>query len=199
MVVTRRFAVVAVGCALVVGLVAGGVGLDGSTAAAPAPAGVRDRALALLRSRAGRYLTPNVFGLQELAGVGPGRVRARLESDRRGWPAGPVRGPAPPPRGLPNVRVNDPPRQDLRHRTSRRRAKLAIAVHGTNVVVGFNDTQQSVPYRPTADTTISGVAYSSNGGDSFTDAGAIPNGAASSTSVILGSPPTVPGTSSIPL
>ena len=116
MVVTRRFAVVAVGCALVVGLVAGGVGLDGSTAAAPAPAGVRDRALALLRSRAGRYLTPNAFrGLQELAGVGPGRVRGAL-GVRPARAAQPVPFAAPRPSSAGSsrrFRVNDPPRQDL--------------------------------------------------------------------------------------
>jgi hypothetical protein len=75
--------------------------------------------------------------------------------------------------GLTNVRVNNPA-EDSHQVDQTTQSETAIGVHGSNVVVGFNDSQQGLLFL-TAGADLSGYAYSSNGGSSFTDAGSIPN------------------------
>src|SRR5205807_1983860 len=50
----------------------------------------------------------------------------------------------------------------------------SLAAAGSNVAVGFNDSQHTLSAF-TAASDLSGYAYSSNGGASFTDGGALPN------------------------
>lgn len=49
-------------------------------------------------------------------------------------------------------------------------SETTIAVHGNNVVVGYND------FRGFAVSSVSGYSYSTNGGASFTDGGQLPTG-----------------------
>jgi hypothetical protein len=53
-------------------------------------------------------------------------------------------------------------------------SETSIAVAGRNVAVGYNDSQQAL-FRLTGGADLTGYAYSSDGGASFTDGGTIPN------------------------
>jgi hypothetical protein len=80
---------------------------------------------------------------------------------------------AEPAAAFPNVRVNDPAadRQFLDQTTQ---SETAIAVHGSNVAVGYNDSQRT-PLFTTAASSITGFSWSSDGGRSFHDGGALRN------------------------
>ena len=75
--------------------------------------------------------------------------------------------------GLPNVRVNDPS-EDSHFLDQTTQSETTIGVHGSNIVVGFNDSQQTL-LAQTAASDLTGYAYSTNGGSTFTDAGSLPN------------------------
>jgi BNR/Asp-box repeat len=75
--------------------------------------------------------------------------------------------------GLPNVRVNNPA-EDSHFLDQTTQSETTIGVHGSNVVVGFNDSQQTL-LALTAGSDLTGYAYSANGGSTFTDAGSLPN------------------------
>lgn len=74
---------------------------------------------------------------------------------------------------LPNVRVNDPA-MDSHQIDQTTQSETTIAVAGSNVAVGYNDTQHGL-LTLTAATNTSGVAWSGDGGRTFTDLGNIPN------------------------
>jgi BNR/Asp-box repeat len=75
--------------------------------------------------------------------------------------------------GLTNVRVNDPS-EDSHFVDQTTQSETAIGVHGANVVVGFNDSQLTGLFL-TAASNLTGYAYSTDGGQTFTDAGELPN------------------------
>ena len=75
--------------------------------------------------------------------------------------------------GLTNVRVNDPS-TDFHQTDQTTQSETAAAVRGSNVVVGFNDSQQTLQPFVVASADLTGYAYSSDGGASFTDGGALP-------------------------
>ena len=75
--------------------------------------------------------------------------------------------------GLPNVRVNNPA-EDTHQVDQTTQSETTIAVHGSNVAVGFNDSQLTLPFS-TAASNLTGYAYSTDGGASFTDGGGLPN------------------------
>jgi hypothetical protein len=75
--------------------------------------------------------------------------------------------------GLPNVRVNNPA-EDSHFIDQTTQSETTIGVHGSNVAVGFNDSQQSLLFL-TAGSDLTGYAYSTDGGNTFTDAGSLPN------------------------
>lgn len=77
--------------------------------------------------------------------------------------------------GLPNVRVNDPA-EDSHFVDQTTQSETTIGVHGSNVVVGFNDSQDALLFL-TAGGDLTGYGYSSDGGKTFTDAGSLPNAA----------------------
>lgn len=85
-------------------------------------------------------------------------------------PKGKVLPPAP---GLGNVRVNDPG-EDTHQPSQTTQSETTEAVAGNNVVVGFNDSQNTLLFF-TPGTDLSGYAYSRNGGQTFIDGGVIPN------------------------
>ena len=72
-----------------------------------------------------------------------------------------------------NVRVNNPA-QDTHEPDQTTQSETAIAVAGSHVAVGYNDSQQTGLFL-TAGSSITGYSYSTNGGASFTDGGALPN------------------------
>ena len=72
-----------------------------------------------------------------------------------------------------NVRVNDPS-QDTHQPDQTTQSETTIAVAGPHVAVGYNDSQQT-GLALTAGSNLTGYSYSSNGGASFTDGGALPN------------------------
>jgi hypothetical protein len=75
--------------------------------------------------------------------------------------------------GLANVRVNNPA-EDSHFIDQTTQSETTIGVHGSNVVVGFNDSQNALLVL-TAAANLTGYAYSTNGGSTFTDAGVLPN------------------------
>jgi len=75
--------------------------------------------------------------------------------------------------GLPNVRVNNPS-EDSHFMDQTTQSETAIGVRGSSVVVGFNDSQQTL-LALTAASDLSGYGYSTDGGSTFTDAGSLPN------------------------
>src|SRR6516225_5683004 len=81
--------------------------------------------------------------------------------------------PAIPSAGLPNVRVNNPA-QDTHQVDQTTQSETTIAVHGSSVAVGYNDSQQGL-LTLTAGADLNGYSYSTNGGASFTDGGTVPN------------------------
>jgi hypothetical protein len=72
-----------------------------------------------------------------------------------------------------NVRVNDPA-QDTHQADQTTQSETAIAVAGSHVAVGYNDSQQSGLFL-TAGSDLTGYSYSADGGASFTDGGTVPN------------------------
>ena len=75
--------------------------------------------------------------------------------------------------GLTNVRVNDPS-EDSHFIDQTTQSETTIGAHGSNIVVGFNDSQNAL-LTLTAAADLTGYAYSTNGGSTFTDAGVLPN------------------------
>ena len=75
--------------------------------------------------------------------------------------------------GLRNVLVNNPG-EDSHQTDQTTQSETSVAVHGQNVVVGFNDSQTALLFL-TAGGDLSGYAYSTNGGQSFTDGNQLPN------------------------
>ena len=72
-----------------------------------------------------------------------------------------------------NVRVNNPA-QDTHQTDQTTQSETAIAVAGSHVAVGYNDSQQTGLFL-TAGSGLTGYSYSADGGASFTDGGALPN------------------------
>jgi hypothetical protein len=72
-----------------------------------------------------------------------------------------------------NVRVNDPA-QDTHQTDQTTQSETTIAVAGSHVAVGYNDSQQSGLFL-TAGSDLTGYSYSADGGASFTDGGTVPN------------------------
>jgi hypothetical protein len=72
-----------------------------------------------------------------------------------------------------NVRVNDPS-LDTHQVDQTTQSETAIAVAGSNVAVGYNDSQQTGLFL-TAGSDLTGYSYSRDGGKSFTDGGDLPN------------------------
>jgi BNR repeat-like domain len=72
-----------------------------------------------------------------------------------------------------NVRVNNPA-DDTQQIDQTTQSETSIAVVGSDIAVGFNDSQNTLPFFTQA-TNLSGFAFSHDGGKSFTDGGVIPN------------------------
>ena len=74
---------------------------------------------------------------------------------------------------LKNVRVNNPA-ADRYQIDQTTQSETSLAVHGSKIAVGFNDSQHTL-LAFTAATDLQGYGYSTNGGRSFVDGGVLPN------------------------
>src|SRR6266566_565802 len=74
---------------------------------------------------------------------------------------------------LPNVRVNNPA-LDTHQVAQTTQSETAIAVSGSNVAVGYNDSQNGLLFLVAGD-DLTGYGYSTDGGQTFTDGGVLPN------------------------
>jgi hypothetical protein len=81
--------------------------------------------------------------------------------------------PVVPAANLSNVRVNDPA-EDTHQIDQTTQSETAIAVAGSHVAVGYNDSQRT-GQALTAGTDLNGYSYSTNGGASFKDGGVLPD------------------------
>jgi len=72
-----------------------------------------------------------------------------------------------------NVRVNNPS-LDTHEPDQTTQSETTIAVAGSHVAVGYNDSQQTGPFL-TAGSDLTGYSYSADGGAHFTDGGSLPN------------------------
>ena len=87
--------------------------------------------------------------------------------------AGGAAAPAVPSANLTNVRVNNPA-LDTHQADQTTQSETTIAVAGSHVAVGYNDSQQTGLFL-TAGSDLTGYSYSVNGGKTFTDGGVLPN------------------------
>ena len=128
----------------------------------------------LLKSPAARYMTwPAQVALQYQA-TGTRSFNQQLLAGSPSQPAlgsaQAAAGPAVPSANLPNVRVNNPG-EDTHQVGQTTQSETTIAVAGSNVAVGYNDSQISGLFL-TAGSNLNGYSYSTNGGSTFTDGGA---------------------------
>jgi hypothetical protein len=129
---------------------------------------LKTEAAQLMTWPAQAFLRMQATGDRSLAGGIAGRQA--LPSGTAGAAAA---GPAVPSANLPNVRVNNPA-LDTHQADQTTQSETTIAVAGSHVAVGYNDSQQTGLIF-TAGSNLSGYSYSANGGKSFTDGGVLPN------------------------
>jgi len=147
--------------------------MAGSAASPYSPPSKQEIAKRILGSIAGKSLTPTArIALEAMA---RGDHRAAPDSNGVSAPttARQAKGLKPGGGPLPNVRVNNPA-EDTNQVDQTTQSETSIAVSGSNVAVGFNDSQQTLLFI-TAASNLSGVSYSTDGGQTFTDGGNIPN------------------------
>src|SRR5437879_5934154 len=152
---------------------------DAAVGLTAAPTDRQDAARQLLATPAARFLTPQAATALAIVASGGRRLGEDASiGEESGSQAAPRQqaGLAPSavsPSRLANVRVNDPG-EDTHQPDQTTQSETTIAAVGDRVVVGFNDTQTTL-LALTAGTDLSGYGYSTNGGASFVDGGALPN------------------------
>src|SRR5438034_912668 len=147
--------------------------IAGSAASPKTPPSKQEIAKRILATPAGKTLTPTArIALEAIA---RGDHKATPDSNGITAPATvrPARGAKPSGGPLPNVRVNDPSK-DSNQVDQTTQSETSIAVSGSNVAVGYNDSQRTLLVL-TAASNLSGVSSSTDGGQTFTDGGTIPN------------------------
>ena len=171
-----RMPVVASGV-LVTVLVAGAAVVVSQQGMAAAPAtkiSREDAAKSLLAHHYGRFGTQAVTrALAWTAGEkqSPGRTIGEGDLARSSTASGGST--ALPRAALTNVRVNDPA-ADRFQIDQTTQSETTVAVAGSNVAVGYNDSQQAL-LALTDGIDLTGYSYSSDGGRTFTDGGALSN------------------------
>jgi hypothetical protein len=145
-------------------------GLTAGSAGAPFPKPTKQQIAqrildhAILTGPARAYFAAQARGDQRVTSDAPtSRVQGR----------GTTTGNKPSGGGLTNVRVNNPG-EDTHETDQTTQSETSIAVSGSNVAVGFNDSQTTLFFL-TPGSDLSGYAYSHDGGATFTDGGALPN------------------------
>ena len=149
------------------------IGLIGGSAASPStPPTKQDAAKTILASGASKNMTGPARAFVESAARGDHRLTADTsgvsQKGNKVTSSKPVGGGS-----LPNVRVNNPA-EDKAGVGQTTQSETAIAVAGSNVAVGFNDSAGGLLSYVAGD-DLTGFAYSTDGGQTFTDGGSLPN------------------------
>ena len=147
--------------------------IAGSAAAPKTPPTKQDIAKRILASPAGKTMSATArIAIEAMA---RGDHRATPDSSGLGPPASVHQAQGSKAGGNPlvNVRVNDPGK-DTNQVDQTTQSETTIAVAGSNVAVGYNDSQRTL-LALTAGSNLSGYSYSTDGGQSFVDGGTIPN------------------------
>src|SRR5262245_65076446 len=129
----------------------------------------------LLKTGAAQLMTWPAQAFLRIQATGDRQLSPAL-TGRPALPSGTAGGaaaPAVPSANLKNIRVNNPS-LDTHQLDQTTQSETAIAVAGSHVAVGYNDSQQSGLFL-TAGSSITGYSYSADGGAHFTDGGALPN------------------------
>jgi hypothetical protein len=160
----------------------------GSAATAPTAPSKQELAQRILKTPAAKYLTATAHAALEAIARGDHRVAPdstgiQASQGDRGSHGGGPGGPA-----LTNVPVSNP-QEDSHQVDQTTQSETSGAVAGSNVAVGFNDSQTTLLFF-TAGTNLSGLAHSSDGGQTFTDDGVLPPGPGLVTSATPGWPAT---------
>jgi hypothetical protein len=150
----------------------GWLGSGGSAQTRPPSRPSRQELAKRLLETRGLQLTPTARSFLTRVASGAERRVAPAAAPKAGGGAA-TTGPAPAGNGLPNVRVNDPSLDD-RQQDQTTQSETSIAVAGSNVAVGYNDSQHSLLFS-TQGTSLSGYSFSSDGGQTWRDGGALPN------------------------
>jgi len=129
---------------------------------------LKTQAAQVMTSPAQAVLRMQATGSKDLS---PGSSPAGVSVRRQSGPA--TGGGAQAQPAFSNVRVNDPS-LDTHEPDQTTQSETSIAVAGSHVAVGYNDSQQTGLFL-TAGSDLAGYSYSADGGASFTDGGTIPN------------------------
>lgn len=167
----RRLSVM-IATALIVSLAFGA----GISSAAPAGTKLTREKVAekLLARQGGRLFTNSArLALQAIQHGGAHEPADHARDMAPGKPKQAGGGLGAPTGGLTNVRVNDPS-TDTHQPDQTTQSETTVAVSGSHVVVGYNDSQQTLQPFLMASADLTGYSYSSNGGASFTDGGGLP-------------------------
>ena len=148
-------------------------GLIGGSAASPnAGLNKQDAAKRILSSGASKNMTGPARAFVEATARGDHRLAADAnvitQKGNKVNSSKPVGGGS-----LPNVRVNNPA-ADRAGVGQTTQSETAIAVSGSNVVVGYNDSAGGLLFYVAGD-DLTGYSYSTDGGQTFIDGGALPN------------------------
>ena len=148
-------------------------GLIGGSAASPKPPFTKqDAAKKVLASGASKNLTAPARAY--IAATARGDRNLSADSSGLGRKGNKVASAKPVGGGsLPNVRVNNPA-ADHAGVGQTTQSETAIAVSGSNVAVGYNDSAGGIVSYVAGD-NLTGYSYSTDGGQTFTDGGPLPN------------------------
>ncbi|MEA2633551.1 MAG: hypothetical protein QOH92_318 [Chloroflexota bacterium] len=145
---------------------------NGSAAPSPQAPTKQDIAKKILASRAGQLMTGPALAYLQSVARNDHRLTPDSTSAAKSAKVTSAKGQGGTP--LVNVRVNNPA-LDTHQTDQTTQSETSVAVSGSNVAVGYNNSQHSLQPFLTAGTDITGYAYSSDGGQTFTDGGALPN------------------------
>jgi hypothetical protein len=131
----------------------------------------------LLKTDVAQLMTWPAQAALHIQATGDRQLTQALTGRPPALPTGTVGGaaaaPVVPSANLPNVRVNNPA-LDTQQLDQTTQSETTIAVAGSHVAVGFNDSSQSGLFL-TAGSDLTGYSFSTNGGASFTDGGVLPD------------------------
>jgi hypothetical protein len=149
--------------------------LAGTSSTAPANSARQQFAQHLLKTEAAQLMTAPAQAALHIQATGDRQLSQQLVTAPSEPAASGAQAAAPavPPANLPNVRVNNPA-LDTHEIDQTTQSETTIAVAGSHVAVGYNDSQQT-GLALTAASDLTGYSYSTNGGASFTDGGVLPD------------------------
>jgi hypothetical protein len=143
------------------------------TSSTPLPSARQQFAQHLLKTRQAQLMTAPAQLALHMQATGDNRLAPLAIGKPPVTQASGVSAPVAPSARLRNVRVNNPA-LDTHEVDQTTQSETTIAVAGSHVAVGYNDSQQNLLIL-TAGSNTSGYSYSTNGGRSFTDGGDLPN------------------------